>query len=125
MADTEQIEHEDPIVREAENMPLNISDGRQLGSKFLEANAKVASLIRKEKWADIILKCVYGIGILVVLGIWMNFVIKFSWKQLNPNVSEIHRVSDTVFVALLTSATANILALPTIILKYLFPKRHT
>ncbi|OAV68357.1 hypothetical protein Barb6XT_01027 [Bacteroidales bacterium Barb6XT] len=41
-----------------------------------------------------------------------------SPTMLCPNA---HKVSDTVFIALLTSATANILFLPAIVLKYLFP----
>lgn len=52
------------------------------------------------------------------------FVIYFSLKQLNPCDLCVRKVSDTVFVALLTSATANILALPAIILNYLFPKKR-
>lgn len=80
-------------------------------------------LSNKDKNADIKLKKIYGWGILLILIGWEVFVIAFSWKQLNPCDKCVHKVSDTVFIALLTTATANILALPAIILKYLFPKK--
>lgn len=93
-------------------------------AKELESNEQIAKrLSNKDKNTDICLKWVYGCGILGILIVWELFVIFFSWKQLNPCDKCVHKVSDTVFVALLTTATANILALPAIILKYLFPKK--
>ncbi|WP_279102412.1 hypothetical protein [Bacteroides acidifaciens] len=94
------------------------------GAKILEDNEKIAQdLSNRDKSADIFLKQVYGWGILVILAGWEIFVIIFSIIQLNPCDKCVYKVSDTVFVALLTTATANILALPAIILSYLFPKK--
>lgn len=78
-------------------------------------------LEREDKKTDIYLKWLYGLFIVLVLGFWEWFVISFSFKQLNPCNKCVHKISDPVFIALLTTATANILALPTIVLKYLFP----
>lgn len=47
----------------------------------------------------------------------------FSVKQLNPCDKCVYKISDPVFITLLTTATTNILALPTIILRYLFPRK--
>lgn len=74
-----------------------------------------------DKQGDISLKRLYGVAILLVLTIWVAFVITFMIMQVVTN--DIERVSDTTLVTLLTSATANILILPTIVLKYLFPNR--
>lgn len=93
-------------------------------AKLLESNEEIAKkLSNRDKNTDICLKWVYGVSIILVLAVWEIFVIYFSIKQLNPCNKCVQRVSDTVFVALLTTATANILALPAIILKYLFPKK--
>lgn len=93
-------------------------------AKLLESNEEIAKrLSNRDKNTDICLKWVYGVSIILVLAAWETFVIYFSIKQLNPCNKCVQRVSDTVFVALLTTATANILALPAIILKYLFPKK--
>lgn len=93
-------------------------------AKLLESNEEIAKrLSNKDKNTDICLKWVYGVSIILVLAGWEIFVIYFSIKQLNPFDKYVHKVSDTVFIALLTTATANILALPAIILKYLFPKK--
>lgn len=94
-------------------------------SRALEISAQMAKeLENKDRSADIHLKKLYGWGILFVLGGWIGFVIYFSIQQLNPCRCEVRPMSDAVIIALWTSATANILALPAIILKYLFPKRH-
>jgi hypothetical protein len=74
-----------------------------------------------DKGADISLKKAYGWAIIAVLGLWEVFVIVVTITQITGCSV---KISDTVFVALLTSATANILALPTIVLNYLFPKRN-
>lgn len=96
-----------------------------IGATILMSDEEKAErlLSNKDKSADISLKKLYGWGILLILVGWELFVITFSMKQLNPCDKCVHKVSDTVFVALLTTATANILALPAIILKYLFPKK--
>lgn len=93
----------------------------QAAARILSANEDVANrLNNQDKKVDINLKIIYGVVILVLLLIWIFFVICFSNKQLEPNSEKMHHISDTVFVTLLTTATANIIALPTIILKYLF-----
>lgn len=95
----------------------------EISAKKLMDNESLAkSLERLEKKTDITLKKTYGFVILGILFLWEVFVISASCVQLNPNV---YHFSDGVLIALWTSATANILALPTIILKYLFAKdRH-
>ena len=75
----------------------------------------------KDLDGDIKLKKLYGIFILAVLGLWEIFVIFYMVFQIFICPQE--RLSDTSLIALLTSATANILVLPTIVLNYLFPKR--
>lgn len=117
------------FVAEAEN--TNVSIGplpehiEEQASRALEISAQMAKeLENKDRSADIHLKKLYGWGILFVLSVWIIFVSCFSWQQLNPCAREVRPMSDAVIIALWTSATANILALPAIILKYLFPKRH-
>lgn len=115
------------FVAEAENTDVSSSQERieEQGSRALEISAQMAKeLENKDRSADIHLKKLYGWGILIVLAVWIGFVIYFSWQQLNPCACEVRPMSDAVIIALWTSATANILALPAIILKYLFPKRH-
>ncbi|KAA6319247.1 hypothetical protein EZS27_030836 [termite gut metagenome] len=73
-----------------------------------------------DKKGDIDLKKMYGINIIRVLIGWELFVICFSLIQICCPYS--YKISDTVFIALLTSATANILILPKIVLNYLFSK---
>jgi ABC-type microcin C transport system permease subunit YejB len=75
----------------------------------------------EDRDADISLKKTCGWTITTVLGLWELFVIVIVSIHLG---SKAVKLSDTVLITLLTSATANILALPTIVLNYLFPKRH-
>lgn len=111
-------------VQEESEISGRYTPNPSLAAQILASNEKVADdLEKKNKKADINLKWIYGVGILLVLIGWVLFVVLFSWRQLEPCIFKVHHVSDTVFVALLTSATANILALPAIILKYLFPHR--
>lgn len=105
-----------------------ISDGiipnRDTEDKILNNDEKTFDEIKKrDKEADIKLKEIYGLGILIVLGLWELFVMMVVCIQLNPGNLEVNPYSDTVLIALLTSATANILALPAIILRYLFPNK--
>lgn len=114
------------FVNEAESTPINTSSERleEQQSRALEISAQMAKdLENKDKSADIHLKKLYGWGILAVLGAWVIFVIYYSIQQLNPHCCEVRHMSDTIIIALWTSATANILALPAIILKYLFPQK--
>lgn len=89
--------------------------------KALSCDEKIMQrLFEKDKGTDIFLKKVYGWVIIGVLLLWECFVIIFSFLQISHCTI---KISDAVFIALLTSATANIIALPTIILKYLFPNQ--
>lgn len=115
------------FVLEAEKTNISTSPERieEQASRALEISAQMAKeLENKDRSADIHLKKLYGWGILFVLAGWIGFVVYFSVQQLNPCCCEVRPMSDAVIIALWTSATANILALPAIILKYLFPKRH-
>lgn len=115
------------FVSEAENTNVNPSPERieEQASRALEISAQMAKeLENKDRSADIHLKKLYGWGILIVLAGWICFVVYFSIQQLDPCTCKVRPMSDAVINALWTSATANILALPAIILKYLFPKRH-
>ncbi len=117
------------FVAEAKNTNLNTNQSseriEEQASRALEISAQMAKeLENKDRSADIHLKKLYGWGILIVLAGWIGFVIYFSIQQLNPCGCEVRPMSDAVIIALWTSATANILALPAIILKYLFPNRN-
>lgn len=117
------------FVAEAKNTNLNTNQSserlEEQASRALEISAQMAKeLENQDRSADIHLKKLYGWGILIVLGAWIVFVIYFSIQQLNPCGCEVRPMSDAVIIALWTSATANILALPAIILKYLFPNRN-
>lgn len=134
MADTQNstktvVSPAESFVAEAENTNLNTNQSseriEEQASRTLEISAQMAKeLENKDRSADIHLKKLYGWGILLVLAGWIGFVIYFSIQQLNPCGCEVRSMSDAVIIALWTSATANILALPAIILKYLFPNRN-
>lgn len=103
----------------------NVPGATELAAQTLATNEDIAKkLSARDKKTDIWLKWVYGIATLLILVGWEVFVICFSWKQLNPCDAQVRAVSDGVMIALWTSATANIVALPAIILNYLFPKRN-
>lgn len=104
---------------------IDAQSAATLAAQALASNEDIAKrLSARDKSADIWLKWVYGIATLLILVGWEVFVIYFSIKQLNPCICEVRPASDGVLIALWTSATANIVALPAIILNYLFPKRH-
>lgn len=71
-----------------------------------------------EKATDIDLKRMYGNSILNILTYWMVFVGFILFIHLGPLNNPF---SNEVIIVLLTTTTANIIALPIIILKYLFP----
>lgn len=97
----------------------------RFAAEALVSNESIAkSLSARDKSADISLKWVYGIATLFILIGWEVFVICFSMKQLEPSACKVHHATDGVLIALWTSATTNIVALPAIILNYLFPKRN-
>ena len=89
-----------------ENESLRIDDERM----------KVLKLV--EKVTDIDLKRMYGNNILNILIYWMVFVGFILFIHLGPLNNPF---SNEVIIVLLTTTTANIIALPIIILKYLFP----
>lgn len=81
---------------------------------------RMGELNIKDKEVDIDLKERYGNTILNILIGWLIFVGIIIFSQLGP-VSI--KLSDEVLITLITTSTANIIALPIIILKYLFPKK--
>jgi len=85
-----------------------------------EKDNDLVNLAHQDKQADIDLKKMYGKVILIVLSAWVAFVIAFSIVL----VCRGYEVSDLVFIVLLTTTTANMLALPAIVLKYLFPHKN-
>ena len=111
------------FVSEAERTPSRNTDESK-SSNALAISAEIAKeLENKSKKADIKLKWMYGVCILVVLGFWEWFVIDTIQSQVDMVVPQMYHLSDAVLIALLTSATANILTLPAIILRYLFPRK--
>ena len=76
-------------------------------------------LHKKDKNVDIGLKITYGVIIGLVLIGWEIFVIYFSFTII---MCTEYKMSDGVFITLLTTTTAHILVLPSIVLNYLFPK---
>lgn len=102
---------------------IDAESAARLAAQALVSNEDIAKrLSARDKSADIWLKWVYGIATLLILIGWEWFVIRFSMKQLEPCIFKVHYASDGVMIALWTSATANIVALPAIILNYLFPR---
>lgn len=89
-----------------------------------ESKCKQEKISNRERTTNINLKWIYGVVILGVLLWWEYFVIQYSWELLNPDGTKVRQMSDAVIIALWTSATANIVALPTIILNHLFPKHN-
>lgn len=112
------------FIEEVHDIPTTGEQEGGPSASMLSSNEEIArSLAKRNKNADIWLKWIYGIAILCVLAFWEFFVIFLMWKQSNAKDFWVHHFSDAVLIALLTSATANILALPAIILRYLFPNK--
>ena len=61
-----------------------------------EDNKAWKKLEQEDKKTDIRLKWLYGVFIVLVLGFWEWFVIRFSFKQLNPCDKCVHKISDPV-----------------------------
>lgn len=107
-----------------ENNSISEKDKLEIGAASLEESARFAAILKnREKFADIKLKKLYGCGIIFILILWESFIIYIIYNQMIPCPLCIYHFSDAVLIALLTTATANIVALPTIILKYLFPNK--
>lgn len=114
----------DDLIEEIDEIPTTGEQEGNSSASMLFSNEEIArKLAERSKNADICLKWIYGIAILCVLAAWEIFVIVVMCKQSWPIDKGIQHFSDAVLIALLTSATANILALPAIILRYLFPNK--
>ena len=96
-------------------------EASEMLDKDYQTSIKLAELLQiKDKLADISLKKIYGYFILGILGLWVIVVaficITYIFQD-KPNMS------DGVLITLLTTTTANILVLPTVVVKYLFPNK--
>lgn len=116
----------DNFISEYANTDSNVSDSPskvqesfQLLDKDYEISQKIIELVQiKDKLADIDLKKIYGICLLVILALW---IIMVAFICITYIFQDSPHVSDTVLITLFTTTTANIVALPTLVLKYLFP----
>ena len=96
-------------------------EGEKESAELLSKDALIEEVIEAyKKYSDIELKKQYGGWIIAVLVIWVLFVGTFCFFQLWVEKP----MSDGVLITLLTTTTINILALPTIILRSLFPHKH-
>ena len=96
-------------------------EASEMLDKDYQTSIKLAELLQiKDRLADISLKKIYGYFILGILGLWVIVVaficITYIFQD-KPNMS------DGVLITLLTTTTANILVLPTVVVKYLFPNK--
>lgn len=96
-------------------------EASEMLDKDYQTSIKLAELLQiKDKLADISLKKIYGYFILGILALWVIVVaficITYIFQD-KPNMS------DGVLITLLTTTTANILVLPTVVVKYLFPNK--
>lgn len=96
------------------------TSGNNESSELLDKDSETADALNKiERITDLKLKRTYGYLIVGILCCWIVFVGTFTFFQLYVD----RPVSETVLVTLLTTTTANIIALPIIILKYLFQSK--
>ena len=101
-----------------ENSHNNVNDNFE-NKCLIEDDKEYQALLKKDKEIDIELKRHYGMSILHTLNIWVALVAFLLLLNLLP----IKGFSDSVLITLLTTTTANILALPMIVIKYLFPNK--
>ena len=117
---------------ENESLQDFLSEANKIGETFtyfpqkeahdLSEDAKhMRELINRDKETDIELKKTYGTSILGILIAWLSFVGLIILGQVGPVY---HKLSDEILITLITTSTANIILLPTIILKYLFPQNR-
>ena len=100
---------------------VNMDEEQQESAEILLKDAHIEKAVKVYgKVNDIELKKKYGIWIIVILCLWILFVITFCFFQLYVE----HPISDSVFITLITTSTANIIGLPIIILNSLFPKKE-
>lgn len=111
----------DEFINSIMDHPNALGDEEQKESaEILLKDARIAKAIELyDKFNDIKLKKLYGVWILVILCFWILFVVVFCFFQLYV----VSPISDAVFITLITTSIANIIGLPLIILKYLFPDR--
>lgn len=86
-----------------------------------EYRQQIAAVRIRDLKTDISLKKIYGFAILFVLIGWCFFVYRISCE--NMKINPCNRLSDEVLITLFTTTTIHILALPWIVLKYLFYRR--
>lgn len=109
----------DISIVEIEDMPID-SAVKVLDKDFKIYQALEKAINAKNKLADINLKKVYGYCILGILGFWILLV---AFICITYIFQDFPNISDAVLITILTTTTANILVLPTIVLKYLFPNK--
>lgn len=111
----------DDFIKCAIDHPNAQADEEQKESaEILSKDAKIEKTIEVyDRYSDIKLKKIYGIWILVILCAWIVFVITFCFFQMYVE----RPISDSVFITLITTSTANIIGLPLLILRCLFPTR--
>lgn len=113
-------ENAERVSNDGIDAPIS-KEASEMLDKDYQTSIKLAELLQiKDKLADISLKKIYGYFILGILGLWVIVVaficITYIFQD-KPNMS------DGVLITLLTTTTANILVLPTIVVKYLFPNK--
>lgn len=89
-----------------------------LNEQIQQSELESKRLKNKDKKTDIDLKKIYGESILGILIAWLFFVGIILIGQFGFGA---YKFSDTVIITLITTTTANVIALPTIVLNYLFP----
>ena len=111
----------DRFIDDVQNHPkVNDKFDTRGSSELLRRDREIAISVEEiGKLSDIKLKETYGKWVIIILGFWVLFVCVFMFFQLFVQSP----VSDAVLITLLTTTTANIIALPIIILKYLFPPK--
>lgn len=96
-------------------------EASEMLDKDYQISLKLAELLQiEDKLADISLKNIYGYCILGILGFWVIMVAFICITYIFQNKPN---MSDGVLITLLTTTTANILVLPTVVVKYLFPNK--
>lgn len=110
----------DEFLQDIKQHPnANQGEEQRESAEILSKDAQIDKWVDVcDRLGDIKLKRWYGVWILVLLSLWILYMMIFSFFQLYVASP----ISDAVFITLITTTTANIIGLPIIILKYLFPK---
>ena len=120
-----ELDAEGALKRFLANLSETPSEGVKVNDDSVIQNMnreekRMEELDIKDKEVDIDLKGRYGNTILNILIGWLVFVGLILLSQLGPVSC---KLSDEVLITLITTSTANIIALPVIILRYLCPKK--